>query len=95
MNDKVADNDRSYTRPSSMYGFTRMTNLYLQERYSRFPVVADSDKIKFGLCFSINLTAYIKSMISFKIMRDISVQKIWLHDVMDEMIIKRSTQLLL
>ncbi|MGX4592528.1 hemolysin family protein [Leuconostoc sp. JNUCC 76] len=71
-------------------------NLYLQERYSRFPVVADNDKDKIlGYVFNYDLVrqARIKSSDPVsKIMRDIPAvpENMDLHDVMDEMIIKRS-----
>jgi len=71
-------------------------NLYLQERYSRFPVVADNDKDKvLGYVFNYDLVrqARIKSSDPVsKIMRDIPAvpENMDLHDVMDEMIIKRS-----
>ena len=71
-------------------------NLYLQDRYSRFPVIADNDKDKvLGYVFIYDLLR--QSRINdqdtvAKIMRDIPAvpENMDLHDVMDEMIIKRS-----
>ncbi|MDF7637441.1 hemolysin family protein [Leuconostocaceae bacterium ESL0958] len=71
-------------------------NEYLKERHSRFPVVADNDKDKvLGYVFNYDLVR--QSRISgqqpvAKIMRDIPAvpENMDLHDVMDEMIIKRS-----
>lgn len=69
---------------------------YLQKRHSRFPVVADGDKDKvLGYVFNYDLVR--QSRISgqepvAKIMRDIPAvpENMDLHDVMDEMVMKRS-----
>ncbi|MBS9335329.1 hemolysin family protein [Fructobacillus sp. M1-13] len=69
---------------------------YLQKRHSRFPVVADGDKDKvLGYVFNYDLVR--QSRISgqepvAKIMRDIPAvpENMDLHDVMDEMMMKRS-----
>ncbi|MBS9338539.1 HlyC/CorC family transporter [Fructobacillus sp. M2-14] len=69
---------------------------YLQKRHSRFPVVADGDKDKvLGYVFNYDLVR--QNRISgkepiAKLMRDIPAvpENMDLHDVMDEMIIKRS-----
>ncbi|CAH1856058.1 hemolysin family protein [Convivina praedatoris] len=71
-------------------------DLYLQKRHSRFPVVADNDKDKvLGYVFNYDLVR--QGRISgnepiAKIMRDIPAvpENMDLHDVMDEMIMKRS-----
>ncbi len=100
MNDKVAVDimiDRtSMTIIDVTASIADGLNLYLQERYSRFPVVADNDKDKvLGYVFNYDLVrqARIKSSDPVsKIMRDIPAvpENMDLHDVMDEMIIKRS-----
>ena len=100
MNDKVAVDimiDRtSMTVIDVKASIAEGVNLYLQERYSRFPVVADNDKDKvLGYVFNYDLVrqARIKSSDPVsKIMRDIPAvpENMDLHDVMDEMIIKRS-----
>ncbi|TYC47652.1 hemolysin family protein [Leuconostoc litchii] len=100
MNDKVAVDimiDRtSMTIIDVTATISDGLNLYLQERYSRFPVVADNDKDKvLGYVFNYDLVrqARIKSSDPVsKIMRDIPAvpENMDLHDVMDEMIMKRS-----
>ncbi|MGO0155010.1 hemolysin family protein [Leuconostoc mesenteroides] len=100
MNDKVAVDimiDRtSMTIIDVTSSIADGLNLYLKERYSRFPVVADNDKDKIlGYVFNYDLVrqARIKSSDPVsKIMRDIPAvpENMDLHDVMDEMIIKRS-----
>ncbi|QEA59215.1 HlyC/CorC family transporter [Leuconostoc koreense] len=100
MNDKVAVDimiDRtSMTIIDVTASIADGLNLYLKERYSRFPVVADNDKDKIlGYVFNYDLVrqARIKSSDPVsKIMRDIPAvpENMDLHDVMDEMIIKRS-----
>ncbi len=100
MNDKVAVDimiDRtSMTAIDVKTPIADALNLYLQERYSRFPVIADNDKDKvLGYVFNYDLVrqARIKDTDPVsKIMRDIPAvpENMDLHDVMDEMIIKRS-----
>ncbi|MGX7051336.1 hemolysin family protein [Leuconostoc palmae] len=100
MNDKVAVDimiDRtSMTAIDVKTTIADALNLYLQERYSRFPVIADNDKDKvLGYVFNYDLVrqARINDTDSVsKIMRDIPAvpENMDLHDVMDEMIIKRS-----
>lgn len=100
MNDKVAVDimiDRtSMTAIDVTTTIADAINLYLQDRYSRFPVIADNDKDKvLGYVFIYDLLR--QSRINdqdtvAKIMRDIPAvpENMDLHDVMDEMIIKRS-----
>lgn len=100
MNDKVAVDimiDRtSMTAIDVTTPIADALNLYLQERYSRFPVIADNDKDKvLGYVFNYDLVRQARiddtDPVS-KIMRDIPAvpENMDLHDVMDEMIIKRS-----
>lgn len=100
MNDKVAVDimiDRtSMTAVDVKTPISDALNLYLQERYSRFPVIADNDKDKvLGYVFNYDLVRQARindhDPVS-KIMRDIPAvpENMDLHDVMDEMIIKRS-----
>ncbi|GAO99882.1 hemolysin family protein [Fructobacillus ficulneus] len=100
MNDKVAVDvmiDRTSMDVVDVHD-TISTGLdeYLQKRHSRFPVVADNDKDKvLGYVFNYDLVR--QNRISgqqpvARIMRDIPAvpENMDLHDVMDEMIIKRS-----
>ncbi len=100
MNDKVAVDimiDRtSMTAVDVTTTIADALNLYLQERYSRFPVIADNDKDKvLGYVFNYDLVRQARINDAdpvAKIMRDIPAvpENMDLHDVMDEMIMKRS-----
>lgn len=100
MNDKVAVDvmiDRTSMDVIDVHdSISKGLDEYLQKRHSRFPVVADNDKDKvLGYVFNYDLVR--QNRISgqepvARIMRDIPAvpENMDLHDVMDEMIIKRS-----
>ncbi|MCK8627456.1 hemolysin family protein [Fructobacillus cardui] len=100
MNDKVAADvmiDRTSMDVIDVHDtIAKGLDEYLQKRHSRFPVVADNDKDKvLGYVFNYDLVR--QNRISGKnpvaqIMRDIPAvpENMDLHDVMDEMTIKRS-----
>lgn len=71
-------------------------NLYLEKRYTRFPVIADNDKDKvLGYVYSYDMVRQARINAQdpvAKIMRDMPAvpENMDLHDVLDEMIVKRA-----